>query len=159
MQREILTFGYEGLSADAFIARLKAADIEMVIDVRANPISRKAGLSKNALARNLTDVSVEYFHAAEMGCPKAVRDRYKSDGDWAAYTSAFLNYIARQKNSVARVASIAKQSRSCLICFEADFHFCHRTFVARAAAPMFNARIVHLTATASVEDRGIRSAA
>jgi uncharacterized protein (DUF488 family) len=157
--QEILTFGYEGLSVDTFIARLRSADVETVVDVRANPISRKPGLSKNALARNLATVNIRYVHAIEMGCPKAVRDRYKSDGDWAAYTRAFLDYIAHQKAPVANVASIAKQSRSCLICFEADFNFCHRTFVARAAAPMFGAKIVHLTAATSVVDRDVRSAA
>ena len=48
MTDHIFTFGYEGLSLKAFIARLKSARVETVIDVRANPLSRKPGFSKRA---------------------------------------------------------------------------------------------------------------
>ena len=159
MDREILTFGYEGLSVAGFIERLRWAKVETIVDVRANPLSRKPGLSKKALAEHLNRAAIQYVHAAKMGCPKPVRDRYKADGDWAAYTNGFLNYIAEQSEAVAYVAAIAKGSRSCLICFEADFNFCHRTFVARAAAPIIGARVSHLTAKTSVADRDVRSVA
>jgi uncharacterized protein (DUF488 family) len=157
--REILTFGYEGLSVASFVERLRSAKVEIVIDVRANPLSRKPGLSKNALAGHLNAAGIRYFHAAKMGCPKQVRDRYKVDGDWARYMIGFLNYIADQGTSVAHVAAIAKESRSCLICFEANFNLCHRTFVARAAASIIDARVIHLTAKMSVVDQDGRSAA
>lgn len=159
MGREILTFGYEGINIERFVERLRTASVETVIDVRANPLSRKPGLSKNALAQNLKAGGVHYVHAAELGCPKPVRDRYKSDGDWTAYTNGFLHYVAGQSSAVRNVAAIADKSRSCLICFEADFNFCHRTFVARAVAPIINARIVHLAATTSIVDPDARSAA
>lgn len=159
MTLEILTFGYEGLSVERFVKRLRSAKVETIVDVRANPLSRKPGLSKNALARHLADAGIDYIHVSQLGCPKPVRDRYKADGDWAAYTRGFLSYIADQEAWIVQLASIAERSRSCLICFEADFNFCHRTFVARAAAPLFNARVVHLTATASVVDQAARSAA
>ena len=48
MTDHIFTFGYESLSLKAFIARLKSARVETVIDVRANPLSRKPGFSKRA---------------------------------------------------------------------------------------------------------------
>ena len=41
MASELFTFGYEGLSLDVFITRLKSAGVKTVIDVRANPLSRK----------------------------------------------------------------------------------------------------------------------
>ena len=40
----IFSIGYEGKSLDAFIALLKAAGIERLIDVRDAPFSRKPGL-------------------------------------------------------------------------------------------------------------------
>ena len=48
MTDQIFTFGYEGLPLKAFIARLKSAGIQTVVDVRANPLSRKPGFSKRA---------------------------------------------------------------------------------------------------------------
>lgn len=39
----LYTAGYEGLSINAFIARLKQAGIDKVLDVREYPLSRKKG--------------------------------------------------------------------------------------------------------------------
>ena len=82
MADQIVTFGYEGLSLDAFIARLKAAGVQTVFDVRANPLSRKPGFSKRGFAAALNEAGPAYVHLPAMGCPKPVRDRYKQDGNW-----------------------------------------------------------------------------
>lgn len=158
--RAIQTFGYEGLRLSEFIDRLVETGTEAVIDVRANPLSRKPGFSKKALALSLATAGIEYVHAPKMGCPKHVRDRYKTDGDWNAYTKGFLSHIAWQKDAVVEVALIAERKHSCLICFEADFNFCHRAFVARAVAKVAAMSIVHLTGRGSfVESSQALSAA
>ena len=78
----IYTAGYEGLSIDAFIARLKQAQIDKVLDVREYPLSRKPGFSKKAFAQCLADAGIAYEHSPPLGCPKPIRNRYKVDGDW-----------------------------------------------------------------------------
>jgi uncharacterized protein (DUF488 family) len=80
MARRIYTFGYEGLTIERFIERLKSARISLVVDVRATPLSRKRGFSKVAFAQALGAAGITYVHAKAMGCPKVVRDRYKRDG-------------------------------------------------------------------------------
>jgi uncharacterized protein (DUF488 family) len=159
MVNEIQTCGYEGLTVTKFIERLAAAQTQTVIDVRANPLSRKPGFSKKALAENLKAAGITYLHEPKMGCPKRIRDRYKRDGDWVAYTRQFLAHIREQREAVADVASIAVKGRSCLVCFEADFNLCHRTFVARAIAASRNLRIIHLTDRAPVVELPRLSAA
>jgi uncharacterized protein (DUF488 family) len=156
---EIQTFGYEGLSVGEFVERLIVAGTETVIDVRANPLSRKPGLSKNALAKTLNAVGIAYVHIPKMGCPKPVREKYKIDRNWAAYTREFLAYLSSQNEALAGVVAIATRSKSCLVCFEADFNFCHRTFVARAAARLAEMRVVHLTAQTVISDQKHLSAA
>lgn len=59
----IYTAGYEGLSIDAFIARLKQAQIDKVLDVREYPLSRKPGFSKKAFAQCLADAGIAYEHS------------------------------------------------------------------------------------------------
>jgi uncharacterized protein (DUF488 family) len=159
MVSEIQTCGYEGLSVDKFVGRLLAAGTETVIDVRANPLSRKPGLSKNALAKKLEAAGIAYVHVPKMGCPKPVRDQYKIDRDWATYTRGFLAYLSRHGEAVAEVAAIAFRSKSCLVCFEADFNFCHRTFVAGAAARLTGMQVTHLTDQKATSDQNILSAA
>lgn len=45
MPFRIFTIGYEGATQDQFIATLRQAGVEQVIDVRAVPMSRKPGFS------------------------------------------------------------------------------------------------------------------
>jgi uncharacterized protein (DUF488 family) len=159
MAKQIFTFGYEGLALDVFLMRLKQVGVETVIDVRANPLSRKRGFSKRGLAAALQEVGIAYSHARAMGCPKPVRDRYKRDGDWSAYTRGFLAYLKTQSEGLSELVQAAKASTSCLICFEADYTTCHRTFVARAAAPLGGLRVTHLTDQIMIPDVAARSAA
>ena len=75
MTDHIFTFGYEGLSLKAFIARLKSARVETVIDVRANPLSRKPGFSKRAPSPRLCEsAGIDYDHRPAVGCPNAHPD-------------------------------------------------------------------------------------
>jgi uncharacterized protein (DUF488 family) len=159
MATEIFTAGYEGIGVVEFLTRLKKSGVQTVVDVRANPISRKPGFSKNALATHLKAAGVEYQHVPALGCPKKVRDRYKLDGDWAAYTRGFSAYLQGQAEALAGVARIAAHSKTCLICFEADFNFCHRTFVARGAAILGDLRVSHIANQKVISDPGLRSAA
>jgi hypothetical protein len=94
-----------------------------------------------------------------MGCPKHVRDRYKGDEDWNAYTEGFLAYLRTQSSALGELVMTAKTSPSCLICFEADCNRCHRMFVARAAARFASFDITHLTAQQAIPDEAARPAA
>ena len=152
MKRDLFTFGYEGLSLETFLARLKIAGVRTVIDVRANPLSRKKGFSKKALSFALEQTGISYRHIALMGCPTPVRDKYREDGDWSAYTRGFLSHLTRNGEALAEVVDIARASPSCLVCFETDFDRCHRAFVARAAAPLGGFRVKHITAQKVIFD-------
>jgi len=55
----IYTIGYEGATQAELIAALKAAGVERVIDVRAVPLSRKPGFSKNVLAAGLQEAGID----------------------------------------------------------------------------------------------------
>jgi uncharacterized protein (DUF488 family) len=158
MAKKIQTFGYEGLTILAFIEQLKRSGTQVVIDVRATPLSRKLGFSKKSFATYLEKAGIRYVHAVGVGCPKPVRDRYKLDGDWSAYTIGFLNYLKGRDNDVAAIAAVAKQTAVCLVCFEADFERCHRKFVADAAAAIAGLSVDHLSRTGSAA-AGVRSAA
>lgn len=159
MARQLQTFGYEGLTIQAFIERLKRAETEVVVDVRANPLSRKPGFSKKSFAAHLEKAGIRYVHSVGVGCPKPVRDRYKADGDWIAYTAGFKKYLKGRTDEVAQIAAIAKSASTCLVCFEADFQRCHRNFVADAAAAIGGLDVVHLSSRIATPDAAVRSAA
>ena len=148
----LFTFGYEGLAIGAFVARLQAAGIDTVLDVRELPLSRKPGFSKAALAEALRRAGIGYAHLSALGCPKAIRHRYRADGNWPAYVEAFGAYLAAQSESVAALARQSAATRACLVCFEADFNRCHRSLVGREVARLGGVEVVHLTATGEIRD-------
>lgn len=155
----LFTFGYEGLDIAAFLARLREAQIRMIVDVRELPLSRKKGFSKTALREHLAAAGIGYVHLPVLGCPKSIRDKYRADGDWTRYTREFLAYLQTQDASVRELVRQARATSACLVCFEADYSMCHRTYVARAAQRLGAPVVKHLTAKTIVLDQPLQAAA
>ena len=55
----LATIGYERATLGDVIARLHAANVEIVLDVRAVAASRRAGFSKTVLAASLNEEGIE----------------------------------------------------------------------------------------------------
>src|SRR4051794_15641258 len=71
--RTIYTIGYEGTDIDRFAATLLAVGIEVLVDVRAIPLSRKPGFSKKRLANRMELEGIAYLHLVDLGDPKPGR--------------------------------------------------------------------------------------
>lgn len=159
MQYPLFTLGYEGLTIEVFITRLQDAGVKAVVDVRELPLSRKKGFSKAAFCAALSARGIAYIHMPALGCPKTIRNQYKLDGNWQTYTREFLKYIQTQDASLRELVKIAQATPACLVCFEADYSTCHRTYVARAARKLGGPVITHLTAKTALPDLGFQQAA
>lgn len=157
--KHLYTIGYEGLSLQAFIKRLHDNGVHTLVDVRELPLSRKRGFSKRALADALAVHGIAYAHMPTLGCPKAIRERYKVNSDWARYTRDLKKYLATQQAAVEEFAKISRATIAALMCFEADFTQCHRTYVARAAAVAGASGVVHITARTTTPELARRVAA
>ncbi|RCX08638.1 DUF488 family protein [Extensimonas vulgaris] len=142
----VFTIGYEGLDIDAFMSLLAEHDIETVVDIRELPLSRKPGFSKKALASVLNLSGLEYVHMVDLGCPKPVRDRYREDGNWKRYTDGFLKHLKTQEVAIAELSDLVGASNCALLCYEADFNFCHRSMVANAVRDYCGANVEHIKA-------------
>ncbi len=140
----LFTIGYEGLAIESFLALIRENNIDTIVDVRELPLSRKPGFSKKALANHLTAAGFEYVHMVKLGCPKAVRNAYKEDEDWNRYTSGFAEHLRTQDESIQRLIALASASNCALLCYEADYNYCHRNMVATAASKMSELDVRHL---------------
>lgn len=140
----IHTIGYEGIGIDRFVALLHDNAIETVVDVRELPLSRKPGFSKRVLADTLNLSGFEYVHLPDLGCPKPIRSRYRADGNWQRYREGFMKYLNRQEEALADLASMAAISTCALLCFEADYNYCHRSMVADAVNQISGMRVSHI---------------
>ncbi|MEO5494286.1 MAG: DUF488 domain-containing protein [Sphingomonas sp.] len=128
----IFTIGYEATTMDAFLAALKAAGIEQVIDVRALPLSRRPGFSKNSLAATLKDAGIGHVHLKALGTPKPGRDAAKK-GDWQTMEAVYAGQLElpEAQAEAAKMRALAVEKPSALLCFERDPHHCHRTMLLR----------------------------
>lgn len=146
MTKHLFTLGYEGLSMDEFLELLRGAKVGVLADVRENPYSRKPGFSRKPLSGEVTGAGIEYQSWKTLGAPKPMRDRFKADNDWRAYTEGFLAHleVAETAAEVARLTAIANERVVCLLCYEADANRCHRRYVADAVQAAGGPLPVHL---------------
>ena len=70
----VFTIGYEGATQAELIATLRNAGVRQLIDVRAVPLSRKAGFSKNVLRNGLAEAGIDYLHLRGLGTPPEGRE-------------------------------------------------------------------------------------
>jgi len=129
---KIFTIGYEGTTMDAFLATLKGAGVEQVIDVRALPLSRRPGFSKNSLTATLDANGIGYVHLKALGTPKPGRDAAKK-GDWRTMERVYAGQLElpEAQAQAARLRDLASQRPSAVLCFEHDPRHCHRTMLLR----------------------------
>lgn len=127
----LATIGYEKRTLPEMVARLKAADVAVVIDVRAVAASRRPGFSKSMLAATLAKSGIDYVHLRDLGTPKAGRlaARAGRTKEMHAIFKTHLKEPAAQL-ALAEAAEIASDRRAALLCLEADAAHCHRAIVA-----------------------------
>ena len=129
----IYTIGYEATTMDAFLAALRHAGIERVIDVRALPLSRRPGFSKTILAATLRDAGIDYVHLKALGTPKRGRDAAKK-GDVATLRAVYDDQLAlpEAQAAAAQMRALAAEKRTALLCYEREPCHCHRTLLLAA---------------------------
>lgn len=131
----LFTIGYEGTTQPECIASLQAAGVERVIDVRAVPLSRKPGFSKNILAAGLREVGIDYVHLKALGTPPEGREAArKGRHDVLERIYAGQLELPEAMAQAARMLDLAEEKPSALLCFERDPAACHRSLLIRAVA-------------------------
>jgi uncharacterized protein (DUF488 family) len=127
---KIFTIGYEGTTMAEFLAALKSAGVERVIDVRALPLSRRPGFSKSSLAASLLEAGIGYVHLKALGTPKRGRDAAKK-GDRVTLEEVYGGQLElpEAQAQAAQMLDLAGEKPSALLCFERDPCVCHRTLL------------------------------
>lgn len=121
----ILTIGYEGQTISEFIRYLCSREVEAVLDVRADPNSRKTGFSKIALAAKLNEVGIKYFAFPRLGIPAFYRRQYPVRSELLDFYEREL--LPKVPGEIERAAKVCREFRSMLLCYEADPMQCHRS--------------------------------
>lgn len=145
MQKKIFTIGYEGVTTGRLIETLQGAGVKMLIDVRAVPLSRKPGFSKNKLAAALQEEGIGYLGLKGLGTPAEGRAAARR-GDKAGLERIFgahLQTVEAQRD-MEEALRVAGSVPACLLCYEHAPDCCHRLIVAERMAARSGQSIVHL---------------
>jgi uncharacterized protein (DUF488 family) len=122
----IVTIGYEGRTIDKFLYLLIEDGVELVMDVRANPFSRKYAFSKSQLKSILTKVGIQYEHLPELGIPSDERKSITSQKSLRDLFKRYHYYLNGHQFLIDSIIEKAKEKRLAMMCFEKDVGSCHR---------------------------------
>jgi uncharacterized protein (DUF488 family) len=133
--RRVFTIGYEQATIDEVIAALKAAGVELVLDIRAVAASRRPGFAKSALAASLREAGIAYEHLRALGTPKEGRDAAKK-GDRATLERVYAGQLELPEAQAAAAQMLDRIDArpTALLCYERDPADCHRTLLLKAVA-------------------------
>lgn len=132
----LYTIGYEGTTQPALIAALKAAGVELLVDVRAVPLSRRPGFSKNILAAGLKAAGIDYLGLKALGTPAAGREAARrKQHDRLAEIYAGQLELPEAIVAAEQLKDLVAQKPTALLCFERAPEGCHRRLLADAVLP------------------------
>ncbi|RKK04676.1 DUF488 family protein [Pseudoroseomonas wenyumeiae] len=155
----LATIGYEGAALEEFIATLREAGIQRLLDVRELPLSRRKGFSKTAIAVALSNAGIEYVHLRGLGDPKPGREAARS-GEMALFRKIFGNHMRtpKAKADLALAAHLVTEGSTCLMCYEREHTDCHRSIVADAISDIVPVKIRHLKVASASSKPSVRKA-
>ncbi len=146
----LFTIGHSTYELDRLIESLKKHAVEVVVDVRSNPISNRfPHFSREPLKTRLAEYGMQYvFLGKELGARRIEREVY--EGHVASYERiAKLRSFAE---GLERLRIGAISYRISLLCAEKDPLQCHRTIlVCRHLRHEFTNRIFHIVEAGALE--------
>ena len=125
----LLTVGYEGRTADELVDVLAAAEVDVLVDVRLTPLSRKPGLSKRRLAEALDAANIQYVHLSALGNPSDNREGFRRGEPSSRDRFRALLQTAAAQRALEELRERVTDQRVALLCFERDADCCHRQLV------------------------------
>lgn len=141
----LFTIGYEGATQPELVAALQAAGVGLLADIRALPLSRRPGFSKNILAAGLREGGIDYVGLKALGTPPEGREAARR-GDHATLARVYAGQLELPEAMLegAQLRGLAEERPTALLCFERDPHGCHRSLLIEAIMP--DATVTHLFA-------------
>jgi uncharacterized protein (DUF488 family) len=160
-QISLWTIGHSILSIDDFIERLRSFEIEVLIDVRSFPGSRRyPHFNQENLGRSLSDAGIRYEHLRELGG----RRRARPDSLNVAWRNesfrGYADYMETDefRKGIERLLTIAREGRAAIMCSEAVWWRCHRSMISDYLKAK-GIDVIHIMASAKSEPHPFTSAA
>lgn len=140
----MITVGHGTASEDAFVALLRGAGIENLVDIRTVPASRhNPQFRREALARWISGAGITYRHEPRLG---GFRKPDANSPNHALRNPAFRGYADHMRTLEFRAAldEVLRQDAVAVMCSESVWWRCHRRILSDAVVILEIADVVHL---------------
>jgi uncharacterized protein (DUF488 family) len=128
----IWTIGHSTRSLEEFKEILSAAQIEMIVDVRAFPSSRRyPHFNKDALSAALSKSHIDYLHLPSLGGRRRPAKDSKNTAWKDPSFRAYADYMETRdfEIGIESLLELANEKRSAIMCAEAVWWRCHRGLI------------------------------
>lgn len=143
----VYTIGLERRSLPEFIAALREAGVDAVIDVRLHNTSQLAGYSKRDDFEYLLQegFGIAYEHHPELAPTEEIMRAYRKSRDWDAYREGYTPLLKERDAIAVGKDVLSRYQKPCLLCAERDAERCHRSLIAAHwAEHLPDVDVVHL---------------
>jgi uncharacterized protein (DUF488 family) len=130
---KIWTVGHSTRSGEEFLEILKSHNVEVLVDVRTYPGSRRyPQFNKEALAESLREAGIEYKHQADLGGRRKPRPDSHNSAWRNEQFRGYADHMETEefKNGVRELLELASTKRVAVMCAEAVWWRCHRSLIA-----------------------------
>jgi len=131
--RTVWTVGHSTRGGEEFVQILKAHEVEVLVDVRSFPGSRRyPQFNRAALSESLAKDGIEYRHEPRLGG----RRKPRADSHNTAWRNPqFRGYADHMeseefRNGVEELLELPSEARVAVMCAEAVWWRCHRSLLA-----------------------------
>ncbi len=130
----IFTIGHSTRLFDDFVGLLEAHGIELLVDVRRYPASRRhPQFNGEALARGLGDRGIDYLWLEDLGGRRVgLGDASPNQGLEQRGFRGYADYMMSEpfQRAAERLIAEARRRRTAMMCAEAVYWRCHRRLIA-----------------------------
>lgn len=130
--RILFTAGYERMSLPNLIEVIGVNQITHLIDIRANPFSRRREFCKASLDKTCSANGLEYLHFPELGIPARIRKSYLPGRRVELLSLYRTVLLPNAEKAVLSLLAIAKTYNLLLLCYEMNPRDCHRWVLAQS---------------------------
>ena len=136
MAEPFFTIGHSTRSLEEFVDLLREAEVQVVVDVRTIPRSRRnPQFNKDALPDSLREFQIGYEHMIELGGRRGKQSRVAPSPNTFWTNDSFRNYAdyalgPEFRDGIARLRELGHRRRSAVMCAEAVWWRCHRRIIA-----------------------------
>lgn len=143
----LLTIGHGTLAADELASLLHDAGIEVLVDVRSYPGSRRnPQFAREAMERWVPEHGVEYRWERRLGGRRRPSERSRHVALRHEAFRAYADHMEQPEfhEALQSVLDLAAERRTAVMCSESVWWRCHRRLIADAATLLHGADVQHV---------------